>query len=87
MHTFNFSPLTRGTTLQVLIQGFDQSHRPTRINAMLKSVYPSLKGLSVIYVSDRKQARLCALDLMAFAKADNISYLSKDIDSKRAQEI
>ena len=49
---------------------------------MLIQAYPTLrnkrKELSVIYVSDRKQARICALDLLAMANADGISFLNVD---------
>jgi hypothetical protein len=58
---------------------------------MLKQVYPALrvhnKELSVLYVSDRKLARLCALDLMTMATADSITFLnSEDGDIKQIIE-
>lgn len=71
---FNFSPTARPCPVQILIQSFDNTHRPTRIGQMVKHIYPQLKQfqkeLSIIYVSDRKQARLTALDLMALSHAD-----------------
>lgn len=74
---YNFSPTNRTNKITLNFQSFDQSHRPTRISVMLKHLYKQMnhKQQYIIYVSDRKQARLCALDLMAMAVADNNSFI------------
>ncbi|CAD8198479.1 unnamed protein product [Paramecium octaurelia] len=65
-HTFNFSPVIRPNNIQIQISSFDQCQRPLRIQAMIKQLKTSLSPseLNIIYVSDRKQARVCALELM-----------------------
>ncbi|CAD8200123.1 unnamed protein product [Paramecium pentaurelia] len=65
-HTFNFQPIVRPNNIQIQIQSFDQCQRPLRIQAMIKSLKTNLSNtdLNIIYVSDRKLARVCALELM-----------------------
>ena len=75
-HCFNFHPNVRPVPLEIYIQGFDQTQRAVRLNAMGKHIYRGIKQHSMgkpvmVFVSDRKQARITALDLVAMAGADN----------------
>lgn len=51
---------------------------------MIKHIYPVLRhnsrSLSILYVSDRKLARLCALDLMALAQAEGVTFIGDQKD-------
>jgi len=73
---FNFSPNVRTVPLEMVIQGFDIHHRSTRLLAMSRPVYQSIKHYSpdkpvIIFVPDRKQARMTAIDLLLHAAADD----------------
>ena len=75
-HTFNFHPNVRPIPLEIYIQGFDHTQRNIRLAAMAKHIYKGIKQYSLgkpamIFVSDRKQVRLIALDLVTTAGADN----------------
>ena len=74
-HTYNFLPTVRPIPLEVAIQTFDHNHRKTRLLAMAKPLFQAIKRHSeqksvIVFVSDRKQARLTALDLCTYAMAD-----------------
>lgn len=73
---FNFSPNVRTVPLEMVIQGFDIHHRSTRLLAMSRPVYQSIKHYSpdkpvIVFVPDRKQARMTAIDLLLHAAADD----------------
>jgi pre-mRNA-splicing helicase BRR2 len=73
---FNFSPNVRTVPLEMVIQGFDIHHRSTRMLAMSRPVYQSIKHYSpekpvIVFVPDRKQARMTAIDLLLHAAADD----------------
>eukprot|EP00429_Kryptoperidinium_foliaceum_P049989 CAMPEP_0176116146 /NCGR_PEP_ID=MMETSP0120_2-20121206/58331_1 /TAXON_ID=160619 /ORGANISM="Kryptoperidinium foliaceum, Strain CCMP 1326" /LENGTH=2173 /DNA_ID=CAMNT_0017450395 /DNA_START=42 /DNA_END=6563 /DNA_ORIENTATION=+ len=73
---FNFSPNVRSVPLEMVIQGFDIHHRATRLLAMSRPVYQSIKHYSpdkpvIVFVPDRKQARMTATDLLLHAAADD----------------
>ena len=75
-NTFNFHPNVRPVPLEIYIQGFDQPQRQIRLLAISKHIYQGVKQHSkgkpvIIFVSDRKQARITAVDLVAMAGADN----------------
>ena len=74
--TFNFHPNIRPVPLEIVIQGFDQNQRHGRILAMQKHVFSEIKQHAktkpvIIFVSDRKQARLTALDLVTMTHSEN----------------
>lgn len=73
---FNFSPNVRTVPLELVIQGFDIHHRSTRLLAMSRPVYQSIKQFSpekpvIVFVPDRKQARMTAIDLLLHAASDD----------------
>jgi pre-mRNA-splicing helicase BRR2 len=73
---FNFSPNVRTVPLEMVIQGFDIHHRSTRLLAMSRPVYQSIKHYSpdkpvIVFVPDRKQCRMTAIDLLLHAAADD----------------
>merc|ERR1719160_1884397 len=73
---FNFSPNVRTVPLEMVIQGFDIHHRATRLLAMSRPVYQSIKHYSpdkpvIVFVPDRKQCRMTAIDLLLHAAADD----------------
>lgn len=74
-NTFNFHPNSRPNPLDIHINGFDQNDRKSRVLAMQKQLFNNIKYMSskqqiIVYVSDRKQAKLTALDLLTLASAD-----------------
>lgn len=75
-NTFNFHPNVRPIPLEIYLQGFDQTQRKVRLLAMSRHIFQGIKHHAqdrpvIIFVSDRKQARLTALDLVTMAGADN----------------
>lgn len=60
------------------IQGFNVSHAPSRLCAMGKPVYTCAVRMAgqlapkpvIVFVPTRKQARLTAIDMLAYAAAD-----------------
>mmetsp|Transcript_16957 Transcript_16957/g.39591 ORF Transcript_16957/g.39591 Transcript_16957/m.39591 type:complete len:2174 (-) Transcript_16957:228-6749(-) len=73
---YNFSPNVRTVPLEMVIQGFDIHHRSTRLLAMSRPVYQSIKHYSaekpvIIFVPDRKQCRMTAIDLLLHAASDD----------------
>ena len=73
----NFSPNVRQVPLEMMINGFDVHNRNTRLQAMSRPVYQAIKNNApppkpvLVFVSDRKQCRLVALDLLLAAAADD----------------
>lgn len=79
-NTFNFHPSVRPNPLEIHIQGFDHNNKAVRLLAMHRPAYNSLKkSLSssardtqaLVFVSDRKQARLTALDFLTFVQSES----------------
>lgn len=76
--TFNFHPNVRPVPLELHVTGFNVSHTPSRLDAMAKPTYTSIVRLAgqlqpkpaLVFVPNRKQSRLTAIDLLAFAAAD-----------------
>ena len=79
---FNFLPSVRSQQLETSVQPFDQSSRHARLLSMAKPAFNhikdyfkneiagSCKAKAVVFVSDRKQARLTALDFVTFCNRD-----------------
>jgi len=85
---FNFSPSVRPTPIEKSVQCFDQFTRHARLLSMAKPAYNHVKkhfaceedsedgikqAKAIIFVSDRKQARITALDFVTFATCDENS--------------
>ena len=94
---FNFNPNVRPNKLEIYIQGSDHISRQMRLTAMAKPLYLALKNHGstqktkqpcMIYVSDRKQARITALDLVTQAATDDDEklFLIKGKVSKELEE-
>jgi pre-mRNA-splicing helicase BRR2 len=89
---YNFMPNARPIPLDIYIQSFDHNIQAVRMLAMSKPAYHSIKKNFdnkpvMVFVPDRKQARLVALDLVSFASSDdnpNI-FLGEDEDNKLAK--
>ncbi|KRZ08826.1 U5 small nuclear ribonucleoprotein helicase [Trichinella pseudospiralis] len=77
-NTFNFHPNVRPMPLEVHILGFNITHTASRLDAMAKQVYLSVLkhgGIlrpkpMLVFVPTRKQTKVTAVDLLAFAAAD-----------------
>ncbi|XP_065175302.1 U5 small nuclear ribonucleoprotein 200 kDa helicase-like [Sycon ciliatum] len=74
--TFNFHPNVRPVPLELHIQSYNISHTMSRLLAMIKPTYNAIlkhapAEPALIFVPSRKQARLTALDIMAYVAADN----------------
>lgn len=77
-NTFNFHPSVRPTPLEIHIQGFDHNNKAVRMLAMHRPAYNAMKkslagnrdSQAIIFVGDRKQARLTALDLITFIASE-----------------
>uniref|UniRef100_A0A0G4G6Z2 Uncharacterized protein n=1 Tax=Chromera velia CCMP2878 TaxID=1169474 RepID=A0A0G4G6Z2_9ALVE len=72
---FNFGPHVRTVPLEVVVNGFEIPHRASRLLAMGKPLYNAIRNFAkdrpaIVFVSDRKQARVAALDLLHHAIAD-----------------
>lgn len=85
---FNFAPSVRPQPIEKSVQTFDQFTRHARLLAMAKPTYNHIKkhlnseevsndgisqGRAIVFVSDRKQARITALDFVSFAACDENS--------------
>jgi pre-mRNA-splicing helicase BRR2 len=68
----------RPVPLELHVTGFNVSHTPSRLDAMAKPTYTAIVRLAgqlqpkpaLVFVPNRKQSRLSAIDLLAFAAAD-----------------
>ena len=72
---FNFRPAVRPVPLEAHIQGYPGKFYCPRMASMNKPSYAAIQSYSrekpvLIFVSSRRQTRLTALDLIAFAAAD-----------------
>jgi len=75
---FNFHPSVRPNPLEIHIQGFDNNNRAVRIIGMHRPAYNALKkaiptggeSQGIVFVADRKQARLSALDFVTMVSAE-----------------
>lgn len=74
---FNFHPNMRPVELEIHMVGFDQTQRKIRLMLMSKSIYSAIKTQGtnkksvIIYSSDRKQAKVIALDLLTNTASDD----------------
>uniref|UniRef100_A0A183BS22 Helicase ATP-binding domain-containing protein n=1 Tax=Globodera pallida TaxID=36090 RepID=A0A183BS22_GLOPA len=75
---FNFSPNARPVALDLRIDGFNLSHTPTRLAAMVRPVYSAVVRHGgrlepkpvLVFVPTRRQTRSLAVDLLTYALAD-----------------
>ena len=82
---FNFSPSVRPQTIEKSVQTFDQFTRYARLLSMAKPAFNHVKkhlaceaagtdgvrrANAIVFVSDRKQARITALDFVTFATCE-----------------
>lgn len=72
---FNFRPAVRPVPLEAHIQGYPGKFYCPRMATMNKPAYAAVQTHSpakpvLVFVSSRRQTRLTALDLIAFAAAD-----------------
>jgi len=91
---FNFSPAVRPQPVEATVQSFDQFNRGARLLAMSKPAYSQLKKhfktesstdktcSGIVFVSDRKQARLTALDFVTFAAAEESTFKEGELDNE-----
>mmetsp|Transcript_28044 Transcript_28044/g.66662 ORF Transcript_28044/g.66662 Transcript_28044/m.66662 type:complete len:2150 (+) Transcript_28044:160-6609(+) len=75
---YNFHPNVRPIPLEIHIQGFDIPHYASRLLAMSKPMYAAIANHSpgkpaMVIVADRKQARITAFDIMAYAGVEEES--------------
>ncbi|CAD6889461.1 unnamed protein product [Tilletia laevis] len=73
---FNFSPAARPVPMEVHIQSFNVPHFPSMMLAMAKPAYLAIVEYAaeqpvLAFVPSRKQAKLTANDLLAYALADS----------------
>lgn len=73
---FNFKPSVRPVPLDCHIQGYPGKFYCPRMAAMNKPAYAAIRTYAptkpvLVFVSSRRQTRLTALDLIAFAAADD----------------
>ncbi|CAG9467191.1 unnamed protein product [Pedinophyceae sp. YPF-701] len=73
---FNFKPSVRPVPLEAHIQGYPGKFYCPRMATMNKPAYAAIRTHSpekpvLVFVSSRRQTRLTALDLIAYAAADN----------------
>jgi hypothetical protein len=72
--SFNFASSVRQYPIEIVIQSFDQNIRESRINAMQKQLYQNMKlynRSNLIFVNDRRQAKLTALDMVTLINSDS----------------
>lgn len=73
---FNFHPNVRPLPLELHIQGYNGANASARLMAMSRPVYNAIKQHSpdkpvIVFVPSRKQAQVTAVDVLAFAGADD----------------
>lgn len=73
--TFNFHPSVRPVPLELHVQGINITHNASRLAAMAKPVYNAILRHAphkpiIIFVPNRRQARLTAFDLLRLAAAE-----------------
>mmetsp|Transcript_62196 Transcript_62196/g.148187 ORF Transcript_62196/g.148187 Transcript_62196/m.148187 type:complete len:2144 (+) Transcript_62196:214-6645(+) len=73
---YNFHPNVRPVPLEIHIQGFDIPHYASRLLAMSRPMYSAIINHSagkpaMVVVSDRKQARISAFDILAYAGVED----------------
>uniref|UniRef100_A0A914KQ90 RNA helicase n=3 Tax=Meloidogyne TaxID=189290 RepID=A0A914KQ90_MELIC len=75
---YNFPPNARPVALDLRIDGFNLSHTPTRLSAMVRPVYSAILRHGgklepkpvLIFVPNRRLTRSLAVDLLTYALAD-----------------
>ena len=90
---FNFAPNVRPTPIEKSVQTFDQFTRHARLLSMAKPTFNHVKrhlmseasgsddlkrANAIVFVSDRKQARITALDFVTFATCEENPNLFKN---------
>ena len=73
---FNFHPNVRPLPIEIHIQGFNGTNANARLMSMSRPVYSAIKQHSptkpvIVFVPSRKQAQVTAVDVAAFAAADD----------------
>lgn len=73
---YNFMPSNRPLPLEISIRTFDHNIQSIRLLSMSKPAYQSIRAYSnskpvMIFVPDRKHARLISVDLISFATSDD----------------
>lgn len=79
-NVFNFHPKVRPISLEAVVNGFDQAEPNMRFFAMTRQLFQDLQRHSpkkpvIIFVSDKKNARLTAAHLNNYAAASKINFL------------
>lgn len=85
-NTFNFHPSVRPNSVEVVFHSFDQPFRESRLHMMQKQLMASILhyGRSTLVVaSDKKQARMTALDLVSELSAEAVPKRLKHISDKQ----
>lgn len=94
--TFNFHPSARPLQMVIELQGFEQNQRKARLHQMQRLAYNQMKRCAnspeqqiLVFVSDRRQARLTAIDLLSLAASDNAPkrFLHTSSDEEEIKEI
>jgi len=65
---FNFHPSVRQNSVEIVFNSYDQHIREARIHNMQRSIVNQIKHFnrnSMVFVSDKKQAKLTALDFVS----------------------
>jgi len=88
---FNFHPNVRPVPLEIRIQGFGVNHFPSRMLAMSKPTYLSVKRLSggkpvMIFAASRKQAARVSVEMINFASAEEDPKRYLHADEKDIQD-
>ena len=88
---FNFRPSVRPVPLECHIQGFPGKFYCPRMLSMNKPTYAAIRTHSplkpaLVFVSSRRQTRLTALDLIAYAAADENPNAFVHCDSRELEE-
>lgn len=89
---FNFRPSVRPVPLECHIQGFSGKFYCPRMASMNKPAYAAIQTHSplkpvLIFVSSRRQTRLTALDLIAFAAADGRAQQFSKLTSEESDQL
>ena len=89
---FNFPPSARSVKLELHIQGFMISHAPSRLQSMVKPAYVAISRYAkakpvLVYVPSRKQTKLTAIDLLAYAAADHNATRFLHVDSAELEPL
>ena len=73
-NTYNFHPSVRQNSVEIVFNSYDQHIRQSRLHNMQRSIVQNAKHYgkkSVVFVNDRRQAKLSALDFVSLLSTDN----------------